>query len=124
MNPAPHGGPARHASSSASLAHVTPTRPPHGRTRPASIAELAKEAMEDLWDENKDFKHYLRVAEKYRREGKECAKRGDLEGAFVQLARAATLVLEKLPLHRDYYGILNENQRQNLSLVGLPCSMS
>ncbi|PPQ96322.1 hypothetical protein CVT26_005685 [Gymnopilus dilepis] len=86
-------------------------------SRPASISELAKEAMGDLWDENKGFKHYLRVAEKYRREGKECAKRGDLEGAFVQLARAATLALEKLPLHRDYYGVLNESQRYNLSLV-------
>jgi len=73
--------------------------------------------MLNLWDESKDFKHYLRMAEKYRKEGKECAKKGDLEGAFVQLARAATLVLEKLPMHRDYNGILNANQRQNLGLV-------
>jgi STAM-binding protein len=89
----------------------------NGPRRPASIAELAEMAMLDLWDDTKDFKHYLRMAEKYRKEGKECAKKGDLEGAFVELARAATLVLEKLPMHRDYNGMLNANQRQNLSLV-------
>ncbi|KAF9531213.1 hypothetical protein CPB83DRAFT_849571 [Crepidotus variabilis] len=102
------------------------SHPPHGRQnsrgnsqkRPASIAELAERAMVDLWDDTKDFKYYLRLAEKYRKEGKECAKRGDLEGAFVELARAATLVLEKLPMHKDYYSVLNSNQRQNLGLNG------
>ncbi|KAF5325163.1 hypothetical protein D9619_010076 [Psilocybe cf. subviscida] len=86
--------------------------------RPASIAELAERAMQNLYDESKDFKYYLRVAEKYRKEGKEFSKRGDLEAAFVELARAATLVLEKLPLHRDYQTMLNPSQRQNLALNG------
>jgi STAM-binding protein len=85
--------------------------------RPSSIAELAERAMLDLYDDTKDFKYYLRTAEKYRKEGKECARRGDLEGAFVELARAATLVLEKLPVHRDYQTMLNPSQRQNLALV-------
>ena len=92
--------------------------------RPASIAELAEMAMLDLWDDTKDFKHYLRMAEKYRKEGKDCARKGDLEGAFVALARAATLVLEKLPMHRDYNGMLNANQRQNLSLVRISTIIS
>jgi hypothetical protein len=85
--------------------------------RPASIAELAERALDNLWDENKDLKHYLRVAEKYRRDGKEFVRTGDLENGFVQFARAATLVLEKLPLHRDYYTLLKPAQRQNLGLV-------
>ena len=71
--------------------------------------------MLNLWD-SKDFKHYLRMAEIYRKEGKECERRGDLEGAYVEFARAAILVLEKLPMHRDF-NMLNANQRQNLSLV-------
>jgi STAM-binding protein len=50
----------------------------------------------------KGFKHYLRVAEKYRKEGIMRGRNGDFEGAFVELARAATLVLKKLPMHRDY----------------------
>ena len=87
--------------------------------RPASIAELAERALDNLWDENKDLKHYLRVAEKYRRDGKEFVRTGDLENAFVQFARAATLVLEKLPLHRDYYTLLKPAQRQNLGLVSV-----
>lgn len=86
--------------------------------RPSSIAELAEKATIDVWDNSKDFKHYLRLAEKYRKEGKEYAKRGDLEGAFVELARAATLVLEKLPEHKDYSLVLSATQRHNLGLVG------
>ncbi|KAF9484282.1 Mov34-domain-containing protein [Pholiota conissans] len=86
--------------------------------RPSSITELAEKATADLWDDTKDFKYYLRVAEKYRKDGKEHAKKGDLEGAFIQLARAATLVLEKLPAHREYNSMLSANQRQNLALNG------
>ncbi|KAF8179888.1 hypothetical protein BJ912DRAFT_639027 [Pholiota molesta] len=86
--------------------------------RPSSITELADKAMVDLWDDTKDFKYYLRVAEKYRKDGKEYARKNDLEGAFIQLARAATLVLEKLPNHRDYNTMLNSNQRHNLALNG------
>ncbi|PPQ79036.1 hypothetical protein CVT25_002345 [Psilocybe cyanescens] len=104
---AAHAGSARHNSRTA----VTPRRP-------ASIAELAERAKVDVWDDSREFKHHLRAAEKYRREGKECAKKGDLETAFVQLARAATLVLEKLPSHRDYNTVLNVNQRHNLGLNG------
>ncbi|KAF8960631.1 hypothetical protein BDZ97DRAFT_1832849 [Flammula alnicola] len=101
------------AAHTGSGCHMPKTGP---AKRPSSIAELADRAMEDLWDDSKDFKHYLRVAEKYRKDGKECTRRGVLEGAFVELARAATLVLEKLSMHRDYNFKLNANQRQNLAL--------
>ncbi|EAU83758.2 hypothetical protein CC1G_07493 [Coprinopsis cinerea okayama7 len=86
--------------------------------RPASIAELADKALEHGWDDGRDLKHYLRMAEKYRKEGKDFAKQGDLESAFVLLAKAATLVLEKLPTHRDYQTLLNPAQRNNLALNG------
>ncbi|EDR06615.1 uncharacterized protein LACBIDRAFT_299573 [Laccaria bicolor S238N-H82] len=86
--------------------------------RPASIPELTEQALNNLqWDENEDIKHYLRVAGNYRRDGKEFVRTGELENAFVQLTRAAILVLEKLPLHRDYYTLLSPAQRQNLGLV-------
>lgn len=88
--------------------------------RPSSIAELADRAKAVLWDDSKDFKYYLRLAENHRNEGKELAKRGDLEGAFVELARAATLVLEKLPMHKDYHNVLSSSQQHNLSLVCCP----
>jgi hypothetical protein len=91
----------------------------NGRKRPASIPELAEMAMLDLWDDTKDFKQCLRMADNYRKEGKDCVRKGDLEDAFVALVRAATLMLEKLPMHRDYNSMLDANQQQNLSLVGI-----
>ena len=84
--------------------------------RPATISELAERANIP-WDESKGFKYHLKLAEKYRRDGKEYAKSGDMENAFVELAKAATLVLERLPEHPDYNSKLNPNQRHNLGLV-------
>jgi len=92
-----------------------PRHNPRSR-RPATISELADRANTH-WDESKGFKYHLKLAEKYRREGKEHARAGDMENAFVELAKAATLVLERLPEHPDYNAKLNVNQRQNLGLV-------
>ncbi|KAL0945895.1 hypothetical protein HGRIS_012180 [Hohenbuehelia grisea] len=86
--------------------------------RPATIAELAERALGNPWDDGRELKYYLRTADRYSREGKESAKRGDLEAAFVEFARAATLVLEKLPSHRDYHTALTATQRHNLGLNG------
>ncbi|KAJ7450954.1 hypothetical protein B0H11DRAFT_1635869, partial [Mycena galericulata] len=41
----------------------------------------------------------------------------DLERAFVEYARAATLIVEKIPGHLDYVGTLSEEQRANLTVV-------
>ena len=84
--------------------------------RPATISELAERASIP-WDESKGFKHHLKLAEKHRRDGKEYARSGDVENAFVELAKAATLVLERLPEHPDYNTKLNSAQRHNLGLV-------
>lgn len=86
--------------------------------RPASIAELAERAREGVWDDSRDLKHWLRIAEKYRNEGKRLLEQNDIEGAFVILAKAATLVLEKMPTHRDYQTMLTAAQRNNLTLNG------
>jgi hypothetical protein len=84
--------------------------------RPATISELAERANVP-WDESGGFKYHLKLAEKFRRDGKEYARSGDMESAFVELAKAATLVLERLPEHPDYNTKLNFNQRHNLGLV-------
>ena len=93
-------------------------RTPRPYRRPASIEELAARAQNGLYDDRRDLKHHLRTAEKNRRTAKELHKMGDLEAAFVEYAKAATLVLEKLPSHRDYSSLTKEQQR-NLSLVRL-----
>lgn len=87
------------------------------KTRPATIAELADKSREDLWDPNKHLKHWLRTAELARKSGKQLAESGDYERSFVQLARAATIILEKMPTHKDYHTLLTSNQRNNLVLV-------
>lgn len=87
------------------------------KTRPATIAELADKSREDLWDPNKHLKHWLRTAELARKSGKQYAESGDYERSFVQLARAATIILEKMPTHKDYHTLLTTSQRSNLVLV-------
>lgn len=87
--------------------------------RPATIAELAAKAQENLWDPNKPLKHWLRAAEKSRRTAEAYVESGDYERGFIEFARAATIVLEKLPYHREYSTLLNPDQRQNLGMVSV-----
>ena len=94
----------------------TPDRNHHQR-RPATISELSERALENLYDENKPFKHSLRIAEQSRKDARDYHSRGDLENAFIYFARAATLVLDKLPMHREFYTLLKPHQRSNLNLV-------
>lgn len=63
-----------------------------------------------------DLRYHLRVAEIHRGYGEDYAQRGDLESAFVTFAEVA-LVLEKLPMLREYHTLLNAAQRHTLSLV-------
>ncbi|KAI9060107.1 hypothetical protein FKP32DRAFT_1529657, partial [Trametes sanguinea] len=85
--------------------------------RPATISELATAASADLWDPSKGLKHWLRTAEKARRTGDSLVQIRDYEGAFMEYAKAATIVLEKLPTHREYQTLLNADQRSNLGMV-------
>ncbi|KAL5514611.1 hypothetical protein ACEPAG_1927 [Sanghuangporus baumii] len=85
--------------------------------RPASIQELAQRA-EIKWDASRDFKYWLKVAEKARHLGQDYDLHGDLEKAFVEYARAATLILDKIPTHRDYHTRLTQIQRETLISKG------
>lgn len=85
------------------------------------IAELAEQARDNDWDESGSIKYYLRLAEQYRHDGKGFLEQSDLESAFVAYARAASLVLEKVPNVRGYDTKLSSAQRNNLSLVSSIC---
>lgn len=90
--------------------------------RPPLISELADEAMKTMvpWNDTHEYqnlKAYLRHAEGYRRTGLDLAKSGDIEAAFVKLAQAATLIVERIPTHSHYATFLSSTQRHNLSLV-------
>lgn len=87
------------------------------RYRPATIAELAEKAREEVWDPSKGVKFWLKTGEAHRKAGKAYGEANDLERSFVEYAKAATIVLERLPGHREYYETLNVEQRHNLGLV-------
>lgn len=85
--------------------------------RPHSIAELADLAKLTNWDGSIGLKHWLRTAEKARKNGEDLADKREYEHAFIELAKAATIVLEKIPTHNQYHDVLNSEQRSNLSKV-------
>jgi hypothetical protein len=71
--------------------------------RPSSVVELAGRVQDDLqWDPSNTVMHWLRAGEKCRRAGKRYAEIEDFESAFVEYAKAAIIVLEKLPTHPDF----------------------
>lgn len=86
-------------------------------SRPHSIAELAELAKQSLGDDVRPFKTWLRIAETARRDAKSFQEQGDLEASFIAFARAATIVLEKIPSHPDYRVLLSTTQRHNMGLV-------
>jgi hypothetical protein len=88
--------------------------------RPAAIEELGKLAGIDHWDPSKSVKHWLKAGESHRRTGKAYVAAHNLESAFVEYGKAATIVIEKLPSHPEYFTKLSIEQRHNLGLVGLP----
>lgn len=74
-------------------------------------------AKQSLGDEARPFKIWLRIAELSRRDAKSFQEQGDLESSFIEFARAATIVLEKIPGHPDYTVLLSPTQRHNMHLV-------
>jgi hypothetical protein len=84
---------------------------------PASIDELARRLNDsDYYDKNRELKYHLLNVEDYRRSAEELVDFNDLANAYVQFGKAATLVIEKLPTHRDYHFLTTEH-RQSLAQV-------
>ncbi|KAG6841817.1 hypothetical protein C0991_006701 [Blastosporella zonata] len=89
--------------------------PPFPPPRPQTIASLTAVALADFWGPVKEFKSCLRIAELLRKNARKYVDdlEQDYDAAFILYTRAATLVMEKLPEHRDYK-ILTEKQKGNL----------
>ncbi|GJE86374.1 AMSH-like protease [Phanerochaete sordida] len=105
-------------SSSAYPSASHATSRPTDSGQPRSIAELAAQTHNIRWDPKLPLKHWLRTAEKARKTGSSYQDAGDLEAAFLEFAKAATIVVEKLPTHRDYFTLLNADHRRNLAANG------
>ena len=99
------------------LATPRPVRQQSGGRRPATIAELAERARDTPWDPSMGLKHWLRTAERFRNAGNVHIENGDLEQGFVELAKAATIVMQKVPTHNDYQTLLDQSLRMNLGKV-------
>lgn len=85
--------------------------------RPPTISELAERGKQNLWDPAKPLKHWLRTAEAHKRAAQAFEDNRDLENAFLEYAKAATIVVDKIPSHSEYHTVLNPLQRKNLGLV-------
>jgi serine protease inhibitor ecotin len=91
--------------------------PPLEAKSPRSIAELAEITRQSLGEDTRPFKIWLQIAETARRDAKSFQEKGDLEASFIEFARAATIVLEKIPSHPDYRVLLTPTQIHNVGLV-------
>ena len=106
-------------SAPSNVAHPAPPPPQHQATpsQPRSIGELAEHAKQIVGEDPRPFKAWLRLAETARRDAKSFQEQGDLESAFIAYAKAATIVLEKIPAHPDFRVLLSTTQRHNMGLV-------
>jgi STAM-binding protein len=98
-------------------------RPSPSNRRPLTIAELSERALSNLWDPSKGLKQWLKKADGFRKAGRAYAEAGELEEAFMEYAKSATIILEKLPMHKEYYTLLSPTQRHNLGLVSNSCPL-
>jgi hypothetical protein len=102
--------------------HTQATPPPshpQGPLRPYSIEELEERVKQALGDDatRRSLTTWLRIAENARRGAKTFYEQGELELAFEEYAKAATIVLEKISAHPDYRVLLSTTQRYNMGLV-------
>ncbi|KAG8986260.1 hypothetical protein FRB94_004472 [Tulasnella sp. JGI-2019a] len=86
-------------------------------SRPRTIQELASLATTETYDPSRSLKDSLRAADALRQQGKVAMQNGDLESAFVNTARAVTIIVEKIPKHPDYLKLTSQ-QKQNLAFNG------
>lgn len=76
----------------------------------------------DSYDPSRSLKDSLRAADALRQRGNQALTENDLETAFVNMARAGTIIVEKIPKHPDYLK-LRADQRQNLASVSYRSSI-
>ena len=112
------------------LSNSTETPPP-SQHQPASrlhsieeLAEIMKVIMKhSLGDDPRPLETWLRTAENARRNAKTFQEQGNVELAFMEYAKAATIVLEKIPFHPEYRVLLGTAQQHNVALVSYDCLM-
>ncbi|KAF9518748.1 hypothetical protein BS47DRAFT_1312974 [Hydnum rufescens UP504] len=88
---------------------------PTGRLR--SFEEIEELSKPTAYDPERSFKDQLRAIDTLRDQSFEHRQKGDLENAYIFMARAAGVVLDKLPFHSQY-DILSAKQKTDLAANG------
>ncbi|KAI0061314.1 hypothetical protein BV25DRAFT_1826794 [Artomyces pyxidatus] len=108
----------------------TPTLPPPSLPPPLAIAFRSHQsfpfvitvfedrARTQIGRRDQPIKHWLRFAEAARRAGHHAMESGFFGEAFVEYAKAAIIVVEVLPQHRDFDVLLTARQQANLETHG------
>lgn len=82
------------------------------------ITVFEDRARTQIGRHDQPIKHWLRFAEAARFAGHHAMESGFLGEAFVEYAKAAIVVVEVLPQHRDFDVLLSAGQQANLETVG------
>lgn len=99
-------------------AQATPS-PSHAQVplRPHTVEELEERVKQALYDDARSLKTWFLIGKNASRGAKTFYKQGELELDYEEYAKAATIVLEKIPAHPDYRVFLSNVQRHNMRMV-------
>ncbi|KAJ9100099.1 hypothetical protein QFC19_005779 [Naganishia cerealis] len=87
--------------------------------RPKSIAELTREANEGIhWNTRYPLKIWLTSVNKLRDKALEYQQAGRNDIAFILMARAATIIIQKLPTHPEYSKVYSQQDKVKLAKTG------
>ena len=89
---------------------------PPSTERARSINELKDLAKPSAYDPSRSFKDQLRAVKLLRDKSDQYRQDGDYESTYIYIARAATLIIAKLPVHPQY-DILSAKQKTDLAAV-------
>ncbi|GHJ85342.1 hypothetical protein NliqN6_1744 [Naganishia liquefaciens] len=86
---------------------------------PAAIEELAREAERGIhWNTRYPLKVWLNSVNALRDRALEYEKAGKNDVAYVLMARAATIIIQRLPTHPDFEGAYSKQDRIKLTKTG------
>jgi hypothetical protein len=91
-----------------------------GTSRPLSYSNFigrTEHQWQSLKDDSRSLKSWLRLAESICWDAKNFDLQADLESAFVEYAKAAIIILEKIPEHPDYWVLVSTKHRNDMDLV-------
>lgn len=83
----------------------------------SDFIERTEHQWQSLKDDSRPLKSWLRLVESICRDAAEFDYQVDLESAFVEYAKAATILLEKIPEHPDYWVLLSTKHRHDMGMV-------